>query len=67
MKTPREDRCDRCRHWERLEDDALEDVGLCHRFPRSVPNGRGEVNADFPEHLGSDWCGEFDPPLEPEG
>lgn len=67
MTPAREERCDRCRHWELLEDDELEDVGLCHRYPRSVRGGGGEVNAAFPEHLGSDWCGEFDPPDEADG
>lgn len=62
---PRVERCDRCRYWERLEDD-LEDIGACHRYPPVIQGERG-FNAEFPEVLASDYCGEYSPPDTPEG
>ena len=47
--------------WENTVGE-LDDIGKCHRFPPTVPNGEG---ADHPSCytfafvVGDDWCGEF--------
>jgi hypothetical protein len=60
----RQERCGRCRFWDRLDDD-LEDVGLCRRYPPVIQGERGH-NAEWPETQGEEWCGEWCPPDEPE-
>lgn len=65
MTPARDERCDRCRFWDRLEDDE-DDTGLCRRYPPGIAGERGR-NAEWPETLGDDFCGEYQPPDEPEG
>jgi DNA-directed RNA polymerase alpha subunit len=62
--------CKRCRFWLR---QAAEDLsGQCRRFPPSLPQtekqqdaleetGAGVFVGVWPDTLGVDWCGEFQP------
>ena len=49
-----------------LNPDSGPDVGICHRYPKSIPttesvNGQiGEKQMHlWPEMAATDWCGEF--------
>jgi DNA-directed RNA polymerase alpha subunit len=65
-----EHQCKACRFWVR---QAAEDLsGQCRRFPPSLPQtekqqaeveatGAGVFTGVWPDTLGVDWCGEFQP------
>jgi hypothetical protein len=71
----RQERCERCKFWDRskLPDDA--NVGVCRRHapaPRTILHHDDDDNSFclkewpvWPQTLGSEWCGEFQAPTLP--
>ena len=68
----RSERCDGCKFWERVSDDA--ENGECHRYPPVLlpmtleQCGHGEAGDDrfvewdatrYPQTPEEEWCGEF--------
>ncbi len=55
-------RCDKCRFWERCDEDS--EKGVCHRVPpKPEPdneNGYAQYGS-FPTLWEGSWCGEFKP------
>lgn len=58
--------CERCKYWELYvkaeDDDTIEIVGFCHRYPPSQRE-KGDEFWDLPCTYNTQWCGEFSPIL----
>ena len=48
----KENRCERCRHWQRIDDVR----GECHRYPK--PHDKAFLD-QWTQTNAVDWCGEF--------
>jgi len=71
MSEERQERCDKCRFWESLDDETKN--GHCRRYAPSpflydVNRGLEELGEDYEGHQAwwpitepCDWCGEFVP------
>lgn len=57
------DRCDQCRLFWRAEDAAVDESGICRRYPPQalVNPSDGGVFTLYPHVNPATWCGEFSP------
>ena len=57
------DRCNQCRMFWRAEDAAIDEGGICRRYPPQalVNPSDGGVFTLYPHVNPATWCGEFSP------
>jgi len=58
--------CSSCRFWDLDTNRNPDDVGICRRYPPTIPNAQSSVDdyQDYPVWpltLDSEWCGEHKP------
>ena len=60
-----EPECSSCKFWDRNTNRVSEEVGICRRYPPSIPPlQRSDDCEDFavwPLTVDSEWCGEHKP------